>query len=81
MHPIGDIETSQSVNLKRASIVFSGEIPAGIFTKISTFSAVLSSTFFTLILPLSFAFSIEDINEVVVVVNGNSVIFNVVLSF
>ena len=80
MQDNGEIESSQSVKLYKASMVLSGEIPEGNEIAISTNSEVLSSTFLILILPFSFAFKIELINEVVVVVKGISVICNVFLS-
>ena len=79
-HERGEIETSQSVKRYKASIVLSGEIPVGIVIAISTCSAVLSSIFFILIFPFSFAFSIELINVVVVVENGSSETISVFLS-
>ena len=79
-HESGETEISQSVKRYKASIVLSGEIPGGIVIAISTCSAVLSSTFFILIFPFSFALSIELINEVVVVEKGNSEIISVFLS-
>ena len=57
-HEIGDKEISQSENLYKASIVFSIDTPGGSVINISTFSAVLSSTFFIFIFPLSLAFKI-----------------------
>ena len=62
-HPKGEIELSQSVKAYRASIVLSGDIPAGRWTSISTDAAVLSSIFFTFILPLSFAFEYFQSNQ------------------
>ena len=62
-HANGEIDISQSVNLYKASIVLSGDIPEGSVMDISTCSDVLSSIFFILILPLSFALIIELINE------------------
>ena len=76
----GDIEFSQLVNAYNASIVLSGEIPFGKCTKISTLAAVLSSIFFILIFPFSFAFKIESISDEVVVPKGISVITSVFLS-
>ena len=73
----GEIEISQLVKLYSASIVLSGDIPEGIVIKISTFSAVLSSTFLILIFPRSFALRIDCINEDVVVEKGNSEIISV----
>ena len=61
-------------------MVLSGEEPLGKCTNISTSAAVLSSTFFILILPLSLAFSIESMRVLVVVVKGISVITRVLLS-
>ena len=55
------------MKLYKASIVLSGETPEGRVINISTFSDVLSSTFFIFIFPLSFAFRIELIKEAVVV--------------
>ena len=78
-HPRGDIEFSQEVKAKSASIVLSGEIPAGKCTRISTSAAVLSSIFLILILLFSLALRIESINDEVVVPNGTSVITNVFL--
>ena len=80
MQDNGEIESSQSVKLYKASMVLSGEIPEGNEIDISTNSEVLSSTFLILIFPFSFAFKIELINEVVVVLKGISVICNVFLS-
>ena len=50
----------------QASSVLSDETPGARCTRISTLSAVLSSTFRTLILPFSIAFRIESISEEVV---------------
>ena len=61
-------------------MVLSGESPAGKCTKISTSEEVLSSMRFILSFPLSFAFRILSIREVVVVVKGISVITKVFLS-
>ena len=60
--------------------LFCQEKPAGRCTNISTFSEVLSSIFLILIFPFSLALMIELISVVVVVANGNSVIFRVFLS-
>ena len=54
--------------------------PEGSSTTISTFLAVLSTTCLIFILPLSFAFKIESINDSVVTPKGNSRITNVFLS-
>ena len=59
MQDNGEIESSQSVKLYKASMVLSGEIPEGNEIDISTNSEVLSSTFLILIFPFSFAFKIE----------------------
>ena len=66
----GDIETSQLVKAKRASIVLSGDTPEGKWINISTSDDVLSSIFLTLIFPLSFAFKIDSIRDDDVVVKG-----------
>ena len=66
-HPKGEIELSQSVKAYKASMVLSGDIPAGRWTSISTDAAVLSSIFLIFILPLSFALRIFSIKPVVVV--------------
>ena len=66
----GEIETSQFVKANNPSIVLSGETPLGRCTKTSTSEDVLSSIFFILILPLSFAFKIDSIRDVLVVVKG-----------
>ena len=58
----------------------SGDIPEGRLISISTLDEVLSSIFLIFILPLSFAFKIESINEDVVVVKGSSEIRRVDLS-
>ena len=80
IQPRGEIDISQLVNAYSASMVLSGEIPEGKCTNISTSAAVLSSIFLIFILPLSLAFSIESINEEVVVAKGISVMTKVVLS-
>ena len=77
---MGEIAVSQAVKAYSASIVLSGDVPLGKCTNISTLAAVLSSTFLIFILPFSLAFSIESISEVVVVVNGISVMQSVLLS-
>ena len=66
------MDDSQAVNAYNASMVLSGEIPLGKWTRISTSAAVLSSIFLILILPLSLAFKIESIKEEVVVLKGIS---------
>ena len=76
MHAFGEIEISQSEKAYKASMVLSGETPAGRCIRISTNSAVLSSIFLILIFPLSLALITESINVEVVVANGSSVIFN-----
>src|SRR5438477_308985 len=53
----------------------SASVPLGRWTLISTNSAVLSSTFCTLILPLSFAATMESWMLLAVVPKGSSVIF------
>ena len=63
---LGEMFTSQSVKAYKASSVLSDDTPGVRCTKISTFPAVLSSTFLTLIFPFSMAFRIESINEDVV---------------
>ena len=63
---LGDMLTSQSVKAYSASMVLSDEVPAARCTNISTLAEVLSSTFRTLIFPLSTAFRIESITVVVV---------------
>ena len=76
----GAILTSQLVKANKASMVLSGLMPAGKCMSISTCSAVLSSIFFTLIFPFSFALSIESMRLCVVVLNGTCVITKVFLS-
>jgi hypothetical protein len=61
-------------------MVLSGDTLAGSVIAISTFSAVLSSIFFILIFPFSFALIMEEIREVVVVEKGISEIIRVLLS-
>ncbi len=78
---LGDIETSQSVNAYNASTVWSTETPAGNWISISTRSAVLSTTFRILILPLSLALRIESIIPPVVVPKGISRMMRAFLSF
>ncbi len=56
-HALGEMHTSQSVKAYNASIVISGEIPGASSIMISTSAAVLSVTFFILIFPWSFAFT------------------------
>ena len=56
-----------------------GEIPGERWTTISTFSAVLSSTFLILILPFSFALIIESIRFPELIEKGTSLISNVFL--
>ena len=73
------MEFSQEVKANNASIVLSGEIPAGKWTRISTSAAVLSSIFLILILLFSLALRMESISEEVVVPNGTSVITSVFL--
>jgi hypothetical protein len=70
----GDTETSQSVNLYKASMVISGEIPGARSTCISTSAAVLSVTFLILIFPASFAFTMLSIRPVVVTPYGTLLI-------
>ena len=53
-------------------MVLSEETPGARCTWISTSAAVLSSTFFAFIFPLSIAFSMESISVVVVFENGIS---------
>ena len=77
---LGEILISQSLNAYSASMVLSNEIPGAKCTKISTSAAVLSSTFFAFIFPLSIAFSIDSIRVVVFLLNGISLIANVLLS-
>ena len=77
---LGEILTSHSVNAYRASMVISGEVPGIRSITISTFLAVLSTTFFTLICPFSVAFMMLSIIEVVVTPYGNWVIISVDLS-
>ena len=78
--PSGEIEVSQAVNAKSASMVLSGETPLGRWILISTLAAVLSSIFLILIFPLSFAFKMESINDEVVVEKGIWLITSVCLS-
>ena len=78
---LGEILTSQSVNAYRASMVLSVEIPGASWISISKSLAVLSTTFFIFIFPLSFAFMMESIMLPVVVPNGISFIKSVFLSF
>ena len=78
--PKGEIDDSQLVKANKASIVLSGDKPAGKCINISTSAAVLSSIFLTFIFPLSLAFKIESISEDVVVPNGISEITKVFLS-
>ena len=77
---LGEILCSQLVNAYSASMVLSGETPFGKWITISTFSAVLSSIFFTRSFPLSFAFKTLSIKEPVVVPKGISVITKVLSS-
>ena len=80
IQPSGEIEVSQAVNAKRASMVLSGDILAGRWIRISTSAAVLSSILLIFILPLSLAFKMESIREDVVVLNGISRMTKVFLS-
>ena len=70
IQPKGEMEVSQAVNAKRASMVLSGEMLGGRWIRISTSAAVLSSIRLILIFPLSLAFKIESISDEVVVLNG-----------
>ena len=72
--------TSQSVKANKAPIILSGLTLFAKWTTISTSLAVLSSTFLILILPLSLAFKILSISELVVTPNGSSRITSVLLS-
>ena len=74
------MDVSHAVNAYKASMVLSGEISLGKWTKISTADEVLSSTRLTLILPCSFAFRILSIREEVLVLKGISLITKVFLS-
>ena len=80
---LGEMLTSQSVQAYRASMVLSGLAPGMRCMSISTPAAVMSSTFRTLILPFSAAFSMESMNcdgfcgEPVVLPKGISVMANV----
>ncbi len=76
----GEMDTSQSVNAYRASMVISGEVPGARLTSISISAAVLSTTFLILILPLSFAFTMESMRDEVVVPKGISLMIRVDLS-
>ena len=76
----GDILTSQLVNANRASIATSDETPCFKWTNISTSLAVLSSTFFILIFPETFAFRMVSIRLPVVVLYGTDVMESVDLS-
>ena len=58
--------TSQSVNAYRASNILSGDTLFARWTTTSTLSAVLSSTFLILILPLSLAFKMLSMSDPVV---------------
>ena len=78
---LGEILISQSVKAYKASIVLSDDTPGARCTRISTFLAVLSSTFLILILPLSFAFKIDSMSEEVVLPYGISEITRVLLSY
>ena len=80
-HALGEIELSQLVNAYNASMVLSVEIPLGNCISTSTSLAVLSTTFFIFILPLSLAFRILSIRPPVVVPYGTSVMASVFLSF
>ncbi|MBA7555957.1 hypothetical protein ES705_48651 [subsurface metagenome] len=77
---LGETEISQSLKAYNASIILSGDTPAARWINISTFSAVLSSIFFNLILPFSLALIIESIRFDVVLPKGISVIESVLLS-
>src|SRR5690554_3301365 len=79
-HEFGDIETSQSVNAYRASMVLSGDDPAGKWIIISTFCAVLSSIFRIFIFPLSTAFRIDSIRVEVFFPKGISEMIRVLAS-
>ena len=65
----------------KASIVLSVDVPLGSCISTSTSLAVLSTTFFILILPLSLAFRMLSISAPVVVPYGTSVMASVFLSF
>ena len=80
MVELGEIETSQSVKAYKASSVLSGETPGAKWMITSTFAEVLSSIFFILIFPFSFAFKTDSIKDPVVVPNGISCITSVLLS-
>ena len=54
-------------------MICSGSLPAGRWTRISTESAVLSSTCRILILPFALAARMESISDSVVAPNGSSV--------
>ena len=77
---LGETLISQSVKAYRASMVLSDETPGARCTRISTFFAVLSSTFLILILPLSFAFRIDSMIDDVVLPYGISEMTRVLLS-
>ena len=77
---LGEMFTSQSLNAYKASIVLSEDTPLARWIWISTSAAVLSSTFLALIFPLSIAFKIESISDVVVLLKGISRITSVLLS-
>jgi hypothetical protein len=80
MQELGESETSQSVKANSASMVLSEEIPGARCTCISTFSAVLSSIFLILILPLSLALMMDSMRVGVVFPKGISVMTRVMLS-
>jgi len=73
-HAEGEIATWQLVKTHSCWINFSGSAPCGRWTRISTWSAVLSSTRLILILPLAFAARIDSMTDSVVVAYGSSVI-------
>ena len=76
----GEMLTSQSVNLYRASSVLSDDTPGVRCTRISTLAAVRSSTLRTFILPFSTARVILSIRDSEVRENGISRITSVLLS-
>ena len=77
---LGEILVSQSVKAYKASMVLSELVPGARLITISTLPEVLSSTFFTLIFPLSIALTIDSMTLEVVFPKGISRMTNVLLS-